>query len=268
MVSVPVGTSNSSVSSLFPGATGSAFAWVGGSSIVQNAAGKLTGGSYVAQDTLVNGVGYWIKYDSAATNSITGFLQIEDTIDVVSGWNLIGSISDPVAVSQIASIPGGMVTSQFFGYDSAYQVADSIQPGYAYWVNVNQGGSLILSSLDSIPPASLITIVPDTGLPPPPPDQILGVDDNGQPAKFFLADAYPNPFNPSTTLEFGIVKPGFVSLKIYDVLGREVATLASEYLQPGTYSRTWDASSKTSGIYFYGLTAGSLAMTKKMLLLK
>jgi hypothetical protein len=90
----------------------------------------------------------------------------------------------------------------------------------------------------------------------------------GLPAKFFLGDAYPNPFNPSTTIEFGIVKPGFVSLKTYDVLGQEVATLVNEQLQPGTYQRAWNASNMPSGVYYYRLVAGSFVDTKKMILLR
>ena len=170
------GSGSSSPSSSIPGASGSAYSWSGGSypTMMRNAMRTNTSGSYVAVDTLVSGVGYWIKCDSATTDSVTEFLQIEDTIDVVSGWNFIGSISDPIAVSQIVSIPGGLATSQFFGYDSSYFIGDTIQPGYAYWVKVNTPGSLILAVYDTLPTSGFITIVPDTAMPPPPPPQVLG----------------------------------------------------------------------------------------------
>ncbi|MBK8553307.1 MAG: T9SS type A sorting domain-containing protein [Ignavibacteria bacterium] len=83
-----------------------------------------------------------------------------------------------------------------------------------------------------------------------------------------LNQNYPNPFNPSTKLEFGISKLGFVSLKVYDILGKEIATLVNERLSPGTYRYDFDGSGLTSGNYFYILNADGYSETKKMLLLK
>ena len=92
---------------------------------------------------------------------------------------------------------------------------------------------------------------------------------NGNNPKIFaLNQNYPNPFNPSTTIAFSIQSKSFVSLKLYDVLGREVATLVSEELQAGTYMRQWNAIDIQSGVYFYRLQAGSFQSTKKAILLK
>jgi hypothetical protein len=88
------------------------------------------------------------------------------------------------------------------------------------------------------------------------------------PSQFNLEQNYPNPFNPSTTIGFRIQERGFVSLKVFDVLGREVATLADEVKQPGTYSLQWDASRQASGVYFYKLQAGDFVGLKKLVLLK
>jgi hypothetical protein len=88
------------------------------------------------------------------------------------------------------------------------------------------------------------------------------------PVKFTLEQNYPNPFNPSTNLEFGILKLGFVSLKIYNTLGKEIATLVSANLQPGTYKYEFDATGLTSGIYFYTLTTEGISETKRMTLIK
>ena len=88
------------------------------------------------------------------------------------------------------------------------------------------------------------------------------------PDGYTLSQNYPNPFNPSTNLEFGISKSGFVSLKIFNTLGKEVATLVNENLSAGTYKYSFDASGLTSGIYFYTLTAGEFTETKRMLLVK
>ena len=89
------------------------------------------------------------------------------------------------------------------------------------------------------------------------------------PKEYFLSQNYPNPFNPTTILKFGISKLGFVSLKVYDVLGNEVATLVNEKKNPGNYEVEFDESSFSSGIYFYSLYVdGEQIDTKRMILLK
>lgn len=85
---------------------------------------------------------------------------------------------------------------------------------------------------------------------------------------FVLYQNYPNPFNPVTNLEFRISDFGFVSLKVYDVMGREVAVLVNEKKQPGEYTVQWDAHEFASGVYTYKLIAGDLVQSRKMLLLK
>ena len=86
--------------------------------------------------------------------------------------------------------------------------------------------------------------------------------------KFTLEQNYPNPFNPSTIISFNLPSRTFVSLKVFDLIGREVSTILSEELQAGNYSRQWNASNLPSGIYFYRLHAGNLTETKKLILLK
>ena len=88
------------------------------------------------------------------------------------------------------------------------------------------------------------------------------------PDMYALHQNYPNPFNPGTTITFDLPKSGFVSLIIYDVLGREVAVLLNKKLKAGSYTGTWNAESYNSGVYFYRLTAGDYVETKKMLLIK
>jgi hypothetical protein len=90
----------------------------------------------------------------------------------------------------------------------------------------------------------------------------------GLPTEFRLEQNYPNPFNPSTHIRFSVRGSGFVSLKVYDLLGREVRTLVSENLQPGSYEVTFDASGLASGIYYYRLTAGEFTQSKRMMLLR
>jgi lysophospholipase L1-like esterase len=96
------------------------------------------------------------------------------------------------------------------------------------------------------------------------------------PAGIVLQQCYPNPFNPSTNISFSLPKKSFVSLKVFDLLGREVATLVSEEMSAGSYSQQWNATGMPSGVYFYRLQArqtsggqaGSFTQTKKLVLLR
>ena len=88
------------------------------------------------------------------------------------------------------------------------------------------------------------------------------------PKNFVLEQNYPNPFNPSTTISFALPTRATVSLKIFNLLGQEVATLASGEKEAGTYSVQWNASNVSSGEYFYRLDAGSFMQVKRLMLLK
>ncbi|MCI0472284.1 MAG: C25 family cysteine peptidase, partial [Ignavibacteria bacterium] len=88
------------------------------------------------------------------------------------------------------------------------------------------------------------------------------------PKEYSLMQNYPNPFNPVTKINFALPKQGFVSLKIYDVLGREVSTLVNEVRQAGAYSVDFDASHLSSGVYFYRLESGAFSDIKRMILIK
>ncbi len=88
------------------------------------------------------------------------------------------------------------------------------------------------------------------------------------PASFALEQNYPNPFNPTTNIGFKVQGSGLVSLKVFDVLGREVATLVNENLKAGRYKFEFNASGLASGVYFYRLVAGSFSDTKRLIVLK
>lgn len=88
------------------------------------------------------------------------------------------------------------------------------------------------------------------------------------PSKFEVNQNYPNPFNPTTKISFALPKQGFVTLKIYDIIGREIATLVNEVLEHGTYNVIFDAEGLPSGIYLYQLFTDNMYMTKKMILKK
>jgi hypothetical protein len=90
----------------------------------------------------------------------------------------------------------------------------------------------------------------------------------GLPSIFSLEQNYPNPFNPSTTIKYQLPKAGFVTLKIYDILGREVAFLVKKYQNGGRYSVDFNASKLSSGVYIYELKTPDYNSCKKMMLTK
>jgi hypothetical protein len=92
--------------------------------------------------------------------------------------------------------------------------------------------------------------------------------DNIQPTHFHLKQNYPNPFNPATTIEFALSQSGFVTLKVYNLLGQEVAALLEAHKPAGQYAVNFDASALTSGIYYYSLTVGGFKQSRKMVLLR
>lgn len=88
------------------------------------------------------------------------------------------------------------------------------------------------------------------------------------PVHFNLAQNYPNPLNPTTTINYSISQGSFVTIKVYDVLGREVATIVNENKPVGNYNVEFNANKLASGIYFYRLQSGLFSETKKFMLLK
>jgi hypothetical protein len=91
---------------------------------------------------------------------------------------------------------------------------------------------------------------------------------NEIPTEYNLYQNYPNPFNPTTTIKYSVKEAGMVTLKVYDILGKEITTLVNEIKSPGEYTVTFNASSLPSGIYFYTMQAGGFKASNKLLLLK
>ncbi len=130
MMSLPVTVASSSTSALFPTASSSAFAF------------GATG--YNPVDSINNGAGYWLKFPSDQNPNVTGMPRALDTIDVVEGWNLIGSVTDSVETESIVELPDGIIQSLYFGYSGGYSSVTSLDPGKAYWVKANTNGKLVL----------------------------------------------------------------------------------------------------------------------------
>jgi hypothetical protein len=259
LVSVPLKAINSIKTFLFPTATSVAWEY------------NL---EYVQSDTLKNGKGYWMKFSNLQDINLIGLLYSSDTIEVAKGWNLIGSISEPVTTLSIISDPPRISTGSFFGYKNGYVNADTIFPGKGYWAKVNQAGKLILSASTPLVSSSRIKIIPNNEMPPAPPDETTSAIKE-VPNDFALEQAYPSPFNPSATIKYQLPVDSKVTLKVYNLLGQVVAILADEVQSIGYRSVEWNGSNQASGVYFYRLEATSIngpnisfTQVKKMLLLR
>jgi hypothetical protein len=133
IISVPLNVDDWRKTDIYPSAVSGAFVFNSGYSI---------------QDTLSRGTGYWVKFSSGTSLEIFGTDISEDSINVVPGWNLIGSISAPVLTSFILTDPPNLLTSKFWLYSPnyGYQISEAIQPGNGYWIKVNQAGKIFLTS--------------------------------------------------------------------------------------------------------------------------
>ena len=88
------------------------------------------------------------------------------------------------------------------------------------------------------------------------------------PTTYTLSSPYPNPFNPTTTVQFSIPQSDLVSIKVYDIHGREVTTLVNDYLHTGYHTISWNGYKSTSGIYFIRMEGDEFVQTRKVMLLK
>ena len=219
------------------------------------------------------------------TNSLVNNINIRVFPDTVTGMNRVRGVATAVydlvegavplagtivyAVSTEDNAVVGAAVSERNGTYTLVGIApgsyflNAVKPGYtqsaAPSVSVTQIGTLPTTVLQSV----LLISTP------------TGVGERGTPVDFALEQNYPNPFNPTTEIRYQIPEVrsqisevSHVTLKVYDVLGREVATLVNEELKAGSYEKTFSAEGLSSGVYFYKLKSGNLSETRKMLLMK
>ena len=135
LVSLPFGVSDPRVFVQFPQATSQASAYVPG---VGNVAG----------DTLLPGRGYWLRFDSSEVVGLSGIPITSDSIEVLAGWNLLGSVLDTVPVAGLTTVPGGIIASYVYGFsdDSGYTPTDHVAPARGHWVKCSDSGAVLLSA--------------------------------------------------------------------------------------------------------------------------
>ena len=152
-------------------------------------------------------------------------------------------------------------------------LSDTYQQAQWYGV-VNVPISIVLEATKLDPPVDALPVVVGEGLTSGVDmvfDLATGVSSNfpeAIPRAYSLSQNDPNPFNPGTSIEFSLPAAGLVTLRVYNILGEEVATLVAGDHAAGTFSTSWDASGHASGVYSYRLTAGEYVQTRKMVLLR
>ncbi len=220
-----------------------------------------------------------ISLDVAAT-SLSDTLGSEMIFDmtVVN----ISSVEQTVfLVRTLNELPSGWQSSLCFGENCFSPALDSIASTIEFGVEPLAPGDTLLTSLHVFPNVTdgTANVQLQIGTFVNPADRITldftatasatAVDDKQiKPDHYFLSQNYPNPFNPSTTIYYGLKEAGMVSLKVYNMLGAEVATLVNEYKPAGSFNVSFDASTLSSGIYFYKLETNNYVQVNKMILEK
>jgi hypothetical protein len=255
LISIPAQTSSSLLSEVLPAASTSAFMY-------------SPGIGYRIQDTLITGYGFWVKFDSSQTQQFKALPIHTDTVNLVKGWNLVGSISDTISQNSITTLNYQLTLSNFYSYSGSYSIDTLIVPGKGYWVKANENGQIVLSSVPQGNRArTRVRIVPTKELPPPAPN----ASESKQtllPKEYSLSQNYPNPFNPTTVINYALPRDGDVTVKIYNVLGQVVSTLVDEYEPAGYKSVRFDATNIPSGIYFCRFSSGNFTDVKKLVVMK
>ncbi len=198
--------------------------------------------------------GSWI-----ATDTLTGGMKV---------LNDAGIDGDKVAGDKVYSdttifwtgVQAGAVE---YKYCAMYPGADTVNGGSSPLDNEGGFGENHILTLRQLPQITLYNIWGNFLT------SVREIPGNGvTPAEFTLSQNYPNPFNPSTMISYSVPADGFVTLKVYNVMGEEVATLINSFKTANNYSIEWNASNLGSGIYFYTLSAGNVSLTKKMIMMK
>ena len=210
--------------------------------------------SLVTYDSLKVGQTIEVRY---VTNGINGNLAVRIEIEKEPGSAEFNGIVTLVNSDNFQlSIPSFTFNSKTVFLNSTYTpiAASSIQSGQTLTVWANQGTNGNLYAVQVLQLSSGVTTVKDNS--------------QDLPTEFALKQNYPNPFNPSTKISFTLAKAENVVLKVYNIIGQEVANLVTGQMDAGSHIVIFNGANLASGIYFYRLQAGSLVAIKKMILLK
>jgi len=201
------------------------------------------------------------------------FRQYSKYID--SGYRRVTALvnADSLRISAFTKPDGKRLTVVVLNIGSQTQSMDfdiqdfRVDSGMVIRTSETESGATIRASYDGksaldVPARSITTLSFSGGL-------ITSVDyKSTKPVELSLSQNYPNPFNPSTAIDYSLAKESFVQLRVFDVLGREIATIIHENEPVGKHTVYFDASDLNSGIYFYRITAGGVVGSKKMIVIK
>jgi len=239
---------------------------------------------FISKDTLINNSKYWAvefnygsynyEHYSERIDTATGdVFRIEDSfggeINLVD--NVYAGIGDTISISNnryllycdklvVQSIRDTIINNfqttirEVVGLPSKLKLyfarnIGMLGSGKNFWIDSANVNGIIFSDISS---------------------DFTGITEFKEPigTNYILLQNYPNPFNPTTTITYSLPKSTFVTLKVYDIIGEEIAELVNEKKDSGTYDVTWNAQNIPSGVYFYKITAGEYSKTIKMILLK
>ncbi|MCX6166351.1 MAG: T9SS type A sorting domain-containing protein [Ignavibacteriae bacterium] len=210
--------------------------------------------------------GFTVKMQNTSATSITGWVTTgfatcySGTYTVSgTGWQYI-DMTSPLVYNGSSNLLIEICydNSSYTSYSPVYATASS-GTTWGYYTDNTTGCTMTSGAAQTSRPNISLFFTPATG---------VNNQMTGTPTKYDLKQNYPNPFNPVTKINYELPKDGFVTLKIYDILGREVRTLINEVKTAGYYSVDFDASTLSSGVYFYKMEAGLFSDIKRMVLIK
>lgn len=219
--------------------------WSSAQKVNQDTSGKDSWLPIVAVDQ-ATGALFVVYYDSRN-------FPANDSAEVFISASVDGGVTfEDILVSDVPFLPRPLLRNPASGNYMGSYIGISALQGIVWpcWMDNRTGILQVYTSRIEFPPIPSVD------------------EDDGIPGEYRLYQCYPNPFNPSTTFSFDIPHLSFVILKVYDLLGQEVATLANEEMKPGNYEVTWDASGMASGVYLYRLQAKDFVEAKKLVLLR
>ena len=197
-------------------------------------------------------------YGDYDPTTLPGIISNQKT-DKITQATTIGS-GDQIGISKFTDL------TENFSQSSHISSIDGLPLGSLMWNDAQNAAYVAGEATDAHWAAVKAAYNSVPGLP----SDLLGVKTTTEPKTFALSQNYPNPFNPSTEIDYTLPQGfnGFVTLKVYNVLGQEVSTLFAGSRTAGTFTVKFDASRFASGVYFYRMDAGSFSSTKKMVLMK
>jgi len=246
-----------------------------------------TGSSGIVWTT--NGGSTWNNHQNCAAGYFNSGCAVEadnlvgaftTSTAVTSVMHMTGTFGTFGCVSGPSGVTGGGILRWAYGYPNCYMVTNGASgqcaakstDGGATWAMINSGGITGFNDIELVVVSGVVYAfaIATDGSFCSYTESLVGIDPTNTtvPTSYNLQQNYPNPFNPTTEIKYSLPKASFVTLKIYDITGREVATLVNENESTGNYVQSFDASNLSSGIYIYTLRAGDYYVSKKMSLVK